>query len=72
MSARPLPRAGAVTTLERMSETRAERNERLRKLREEVLESIHARERSREPVVHLTRDELYDRDALRREAEDAR
>ena len=55
-----------------MAETREERNERLRRLREEVLESIHARERSREPVVHLTRDELYDRAARRREAEQAR
>ena len=47
------------------TETPEERNERLRKLRGEVLKSIHARERSREPVVHLTRDELHDRDAFR-------
>ena len=55
-----------------MKETPAERFDRLRRLREEILESIHARERSREPVVHLTRDELYDRAAHRREAGQAR
>ena len=47
------------------AETEEERSMRLRRLRREVLASIHARERSRDPAVHLTRDELHDRDALR-------
>ena len=39
--------------------------DRLYRRQEEILASIHGQERSRDPVVTLTRDELHERDACR-------
>ena len=52
------------------AETAEDRFNRLRRLQNEVLESIRARGAGVRSGRRLTREELYDRDALRREHEE--
>ena len=55
-----------------MKETPAERFDRLLKRQQQLLEAIDAKGPITTPTDRLTRDQLHDRAALRREAEDAR
>lgn len=55
-----------------MTETPGERNERLKRNMQAFWARLEATGGGLNSAENLSREELYDRDALRREAEDAR
>ena len=61
-----------IATLERMTATRAERNERLKRNMQAFWARLEASGGGLNSAENLSREELYDRTAHRREAEDAR